>query len=269
MANHYELRVSGLSEKTKKTIKYTSLVPVGIPSRSQAGRMKKKEANLPITPPRIGERPKICMEILWENGHSVKITALLDSGSSCCIIDSTFAKKWGVLTVVRDVPVTIRDFHGSEVKEAGEAFSYPLILRRRSHYSKDTFEIAPLDREAEVILPWWWMIRHKPHRFFEGVPSTIEFTEKVCQDRCTIRAMADFSLDFDDNLLESVLDISAVGIIGSVTTNLVGNAQINYGNNIPKKFRKFARIASKEVGDALPPHRPYDHAIDIIAERYS
>ena len=256
------MRVLGLLKKEKKLIKYTNPKPVGIPSGSQAGRLK-KQCILPA-PPRIGNRPKIGMEIMLGSGVWVKIVALLDSGSSCCILDSDFVKKWEVPKVCRDVPATIKDFHGSVVEGAGEAFTFPLIIKRKEHVSKDTFEIAPLDKEVDIILPWWWMIIHKPNGFFDGSSSSIEFTNITCKDKCTARAMDKFALEYDENLLESVNDFSAIGIIGSINTNVVDEKPSDISWTVSEKYRQFSSLATREVSDALPPHRLYDHAIETL-----
>jgi hypothetical protein len=37
---------------------------------------------------------------------------------------------------------------------------------------RETFEIMPLESETHIILPYWWMAKHQPNKFW-GKPEDI------------------------------------------------------------------------------------------------
>jgi len=56
--------------------------------------------------------------------------------------------------------VGLRNFAGELFKGAGEAYSVPLLLRHKQHYTKEVFEIAPLEPGVDLFLPFWWIVKH-------------------------------------------------------------------------------------------------------------
>ena len=46
---------------------------------------------------------------------------------------------------------------GREVPGAGEFFTSPLMLQHRLHYTRLSFEVAPLASDYDIILPRWWL----------------------------------------------------------------------------------------------------------------
>ena len=108
----------------------------------------------------------------------------------------------------RAIPIPIVDFAGSEVKGSGKAISLPLRLRHGNHHSVDIFEVGPLDRETDIILPYWWLQAHQPSGFWE---SSVAFDSQKCRQQCTKRGLADFSLVYDESVLQE--EPSAIGII--------------------------------------------------------
>ena len=62
----------------------------------------------------------------------------------------------------RATPKRVEDFAGNPMPEAGEYYTHPLLGQHRHHFTRETFEVAPMPDDYDVILPSWWIRQHKP-----------------------------------------------------------------------------------------------------------
>jgi hypothetical protein len=141
---------------------------------------------------------------------------------------------------------------------AGEAFTYSLMLEYKQHFTRETFEVMPLDGEMDVILPCWWMAKHQPNTFW-GKPEDIVLDSEFCKKHCTKAVAQEFSLSLDREILHNYDDT----IIGYVTSITKDTAEIDPATIIPEKFQQYYKVLGKQLADKLPAHKPYDHAIDL------
>jgi len=49
----------------------------------------------------------------------------------------------------------IENYEGKQVDQAGSYFTNPLVLQHRNHYSRESFEISPMEAEIDAFLPFW------------------------------------------------------------------------------------------------------------------
>ncbi|KAI5785801.1 hypothetical protein EDC01DRAFT_778817 [Geopyxis carbonaria] len=89
------------------------------------------------------------------------------------MLSQSFVSDFHIPKVQRDVPLQIYDYGGNPVPEAGKAFTFPCLLNFGSHFSMETFEIATPDSEFDMILPWWWIVKHRPGNWYLG---DVQFT---------------------------------------------------------------------------------------------
>jgi hypothetical protein len=54
-----------------------------------------------------------------------------------------------------------------------------------------------------------------------------------------------------------------IGIIGDLKINDQDEMEIDWIDRIPWQYRDFKSLYNGEVSNVLPPHRSFDHAIDI------
>ena len=106
------------------------------------------------SPPVIGKRPIVLMSLVQDD-RAMPVRVLLDSGASTAVISIDFAKKHNLKLVKRTDPLLIGDFAGREVQDAGKYYTFPLLLNYENHWSNLTFEVAPMDRDNEIMLPFW------------------------------------------------------------------------------------------------------------------
>ena len=112
----------------------------------------KSPVSLPL--PRTGLLPVVTM-IVNLGQKEVILRTLLDTGSTVPLLSRKF-------TQLRKVPVgeppsirTIQEYAGQDVEGAGQFYTAPLILQHRHHYSRVSFEVAPLASDYDAILPHW------------------------------------------------------------------------------------------------------------------
>jgi hypothetical protein len=133
-----------------------------------------------------------------------------------------------------------------------------LLLQYKRHYTRETFKVMPLESETDIILPYWWMAKHQPNKFW-GKPEDITLDSEFCKHNYTKAAIQEFSLTMDKDILHHY-DATVIGYVASVNPDL---AEIDPTTIIPEKFQQHVKVLGKELADKLPEHKPYDHAMDL------
>ena len=222
----------------------------------------KRRPRSDFPPPRSGGRPVISFE-LSINGVDgfFGIRVLTDSGSTVPIMSRKSVSRFAVPKVKRDAPIPVSDFAGNNVPGVGEAFTLPLLLKHGNHYSKESFEIGPLDDDIDMILPWWWIVKHKPTGWLEGSTS---FQHPNCLQKCTLENSKKFAIEYDSSILDiAEYDRTAVCLIGTVVQTPDGPELKSIREALPERYHKYLQVFMPETAKELPPHRPWDHAIDL------
>ena len=88
-------------------------------------------------------------------------------------------------------------FDGSESDSAGRAYTLPCALRIGDHYTKETFEISPLQDDHDILPLWRWILRHPTKHVTTGAQSGIVFDDPKCVN-CTAEAVSEFTVEYDD-----------------------------------------------------------------------
>jgi len=92
--------------------------------------------------------------ILHQGGKQHKIKGLLDTGCSVLLINQeTVAQLELPLREHRQKRI-IENFEGKQVKGARRHYMDPLLLQHWGHYSKEIFEVSPMEAEIDVFLPF-------------------------------------------------------------------------------------------------------------------
>jgi len=152
-----------------------------------------------------------------------------------------------------DLMIRIENYTGQNVEEAGIFYTKPLLLQHRRHFSREAFEVTPMEPEVDIFLPFWWISKHAPQGIWEL--EEIRFNSPGCQETCTRYEQEEFSLTWD----EKVAQDPTARIIGHISAATDGDALAN----VPGEFKPYLGIMSKEAADGLPQHRPYDCKIEL------
>jgi hypothetical protein len=145
-------------------------------------------------PPVNGSRPTVVMYLSGDDGKEIPVRTLVDTGVSCFTVSDRIVNKYNIPTVRRKKPVQVTNFEGVSVSSAGEEYTFPLLLRHKEHYDKQTFEVSPMEPSCDVVLPWWYLTKHKPSGLWE---SELEFNSEYCRLNCTKHKSEAFAIEYD------------------------------------------------------------------------
>jgi len=191
--------------------------------------------------------------ILHQDGKKHQIRVLLDTGCSIALLNNQTVEKLGIPKKEERQAHSIESYTRESVKGAGQFYTEPLLLQYRKHYSKEKFEISPMEKDIDAFLPFDWITAHPPQEIW--MDEEIGFNSTGCMRKCTRYETGPFSLTWD----ESITTDSSARIIGYV----LAAAEEDPLKSIPMEFRQYLGIMGKEVADALPEHRPYDCKINL------
>ena len=207
--------------------------------------------------PKSGPVPVIVM-ILYFGEQEQTVRALLDTGSTVPLQSLSMVEQHQIPIAERETKRTIQDYAGQEVPGAGEFFTSPLLLQHRHHYSRLSFEVAPLAGDYDIIIPRWWLAKHKCDLLASN--GHIKFTSGECQRKCTKeRYDTAFSLEWDPSVPEN----PKAGILGIVAVAPSSEDLKAAINKVPEAYSEFIPIMTAEMAVVLPEHSVYDHAIDL------
>ena len=213
-----------------------------------ANEIKETKKRVIVKPPESGGLPIVDM-IIGRNvdKEGTRVRVLLDTGSSIPIIDEGLAKKIGVTIIRRKVAKEIRGFAGIEAPGAGECFTMPLELKHGEHRTIESFEVSQLCPEFNLLLPNWWILRHRPSAMLTGNWGDNRYLAEGCASgECTAKV--------------TLMTKKACGIVAAAPTKEALQDAIA---RVPEAFRDYIDIMTQEAAMELPKHGPYDHCIDL------
>ena len=94
------------------------------------------------------------MTLRWGKEEKV-VRVLLDTGCSVPLVSKTWAEQQEMPRERKERPTPIRNCSGEEVPGSGEWITKEATLRHHRHYSRQSFEVAPLEPGVDVFLPFW------------------------------------------------------------------------------------------------------------------
>ena len=122
--------------------------------------IKKKKQKLP-PPPIVGRRPFLDMKLSWDGSPEIIVRTMLDCRANVPVVSQALVEIYKIPGVLRSHVCGIATFDGQMSKShAGWAYTQSCTLRVGAHHSSETFEIAPLQDDHDILLPWWWIIMH-------------------------------------------------------------------------------------------------------------
>jgi hypothetical protein len=183
---------------------------------------------------------------------------MFDTGAAIPISSSEFIIECNLPIITCDIPLRINGANGCPLSGAREAFIHSLLLQYKQHYMRETYEVMLLESEIDIILPYLWMAKHQPNKFW-GKPEEITLDSKFCKHNYTKAAAQEFSLTIDKDILYHYDAI----VISYVTLVNPDPAKVDPTTIILEKFQQYVKVLGNELADKLPNHKPYDHMIDL------
>lgn len=189
--------------------------------------------SLATLPPQT-QRPLFQARLLLPDG-SHTLATLIDSGADACIISEELAQQLGLGQIPLPHPVPVRGLDGHRLGTiTHQTTQVPMLLSGNHH---ETIQFHILDQpDLPLILGFPWLRRHNPHIDWET--GAVHGWGRSCHLTCLKHA---------SSLLHSPTFSSSPDISG-----------------VPPEYHDFREVFSKAKATSLPPHRPYDCAIDLL-----
>ena len=191
--------------------------------------------------------------ILHLDGKKHQIRVLLDTGCSIALLNSQTMEWLGILKKKHKQAHSIESYTGESVQRAGQCYIEPLLLQHRKRYTKEIFEISPMEADIDAFLLFDWITTHPPQGAWTN--EEVRFNSVECMRKCTRYETGPISLTWD----ESIATNPSARVIGYV----LPAGEEDPLKAVPMEFRQYLGIMGKETADALPKHRPYDCKIDL------
>ncbi|KAL0147619.1 hypothetical protein M9458_057083, partial [Cirrhinus mrigala] len=171
----------------------------------------------------------------WQN-HDLHCTALLDSGAEGNFMDYSFARSNQVPLSPLTDPIAVNALNGQTLPKITFVTKPVTLTVSGNHSESIPFYIldSPL---APVVLGHPWLIKHNP-RIDWQLQSVSEWSTK-CHESCLVSACPSVSVSL---FQEKAVDVS----------------------NVPVEYLDLKEVFSKSRAASLPPHRPYDCAIELL-----
>jgi len=193
--------------------------------------------------------------ILHQGQQKHWIKALLDTGCAIALINQKTIEQLGIQQTKRKNPIQIENYMGEVVEGAGQWCTEPMRLQHQNHYTRERFEISPMDPEIDVFLPFGWITQHPLQGAWTS--EEVHFNSAGCEKRCTKYETNDFSITWDGSVATDPV-AKTIGYVAAVT-----NSDEDLLGKVPREFHQYLDVMSTEIADVLPKHRSYDCKIDL------
>ncbi len=164
-------------------------------------------------------------------------SALVDSGAEGNFLDISVAAQWGIPAIPLPSPISVRSLNGLLLSSI--THSTPSVSLVVSGNHREVIELYLLDSPgAPVVLGHPWLVQHNPHVDWSG--NSVLSWSQSCLASCLGAALS-------SGCLSSVFQVESADLSG-----------------VPAEYHDLCRVFSKSRATSLPPHRPYDCAIDLL-----
>lgn len=184
------------------------------------------------SPPRLTLSAKISVP---SESHSLSV--LIDSGAEQSLIDSDLVQQLGLKTEPLPHALRVTALSGQRLPDITH-ITESLILTLSSNHSEEICFFVFKATRTPLVLGHPWLQRHNPHINWQQ--GCITGWGEGCHMTCLMAASP------PSGLVSSEQPVSA---------DL---------SNVPPVYHDLAEVFRKDRAQSLPPHRPYDCAIDLL-----
>lgn len=197
------------------------------------GVLASQQNTPPLTP--IANR-LLVPAVICVKSVTLPLQALIDSGAEDNFIDRELATQLGLTLDLLEEPLTAYSLNGSVIAKVTNQTSTVLVVSG-NHREQIQCKIISAP-STPLVLGYPWLRIHNPHLDWAG--GRILGWSPFCHANC---------------LLSAVTSVSCSNSRSSVPADL---------SEVPKIYHDLGEVFSKAKALSLPPHRPYDCAIDIL-----
>ena len=229
--------------------------------------MKKKKQKLP-PPPVVGRCPILDMKLSWNGSPEIIVRTMLVCRANVPVLSQALVEVYKIPGVLRRNACGIARFDSQlSNSNAGRAYTQSCSLRVGAHHTRETFEIAPLQDDHDILLPWCWIITHPMQYVLTGKESNLKFDSHKCKN-CTAKAVSEFTVEYNQSVAYFGSDQECIGVRGTLRfdENLGGqiNDEVEPLKDVPWQYPDYQSVFNGQYSGELPPHHSFDHAIDMV-----
>uniref|UniRef100_A0A9J7XNI1 ribonuclease H n=1 Tax=Cyprinus carpio carpio TaxID=630221 RepID=A0A9J7XNI1_CYPCA len=170
-------------------------------------------------------------------GAVFQVSALIDSGPEGDFMDSRLATSLGSSAVALAEPISARTLCGTHLTNITHTTQFVTLTLSGNHAEEIKFHLIH-SPNAPVVLGHTWLVKHNPH--IDWARGSILAWSPFCLAQCLGAA-------FSPVLSHSVLQEELVNLA-----------------DVPEAYHDLRAVFSKSRASSLPPHCPYDCAIDLL-----
>ncbi|KAL0188352.1 hypothetical protein M9458_015451, partial [Cirrhinus mrigala] len=185
--------------------------------------------------------------ILTANDVSLTVAALIDSGSAGNFISSALAQCLGLKTTPTEVRYYVQSVTGQSLsKKDVQHRAGPIHLQIGQCHEEEIWLLVLKGSTIDVVLGRPWLARHNP--ILSWGSGEILKWGKTCWPECfpKLPLRATVSIPMCSTTIESPVEKQSV--------------------NIPPCYSSFQDVFCPKRAARLPPHRPWDCAIDLLPD---
>uniref|UniRef100_A0A8C1X240 Gypsy retrotransposon integrase-like protein 1 n=1 Tax=Cyprinus carpio TaxID=7962 RepID=A0A8C1X240_CYPCA len=183
---------------------------------------------------------------------SISVQALIDSGSAGNFINQQTLNRLSVKRHRSPVELRITTIQGKPLGRGHiRYFSPTVILRVGSLHEEEITFMVLEESTADIILGRPWLNQHQPH--IHWPTGEILKWGKSCHSTCITPPVK------VPKVIPSIKKSSL-----PVQSTSVESPETQVEHTIPPEYRAFQDVFSKRLATKLPPHRPWDCAIDLL-----
>uniref|UniRef100_A0A8C5QDM6 CCHC-type domain-containing protein n=1 Tax=Leptobrachium leishanense TaxID=445787 RepID=A0A8C5QDM6_9ANUR len=176
------------------------------------------------------------ISLTWEGVH-LETEAFLDSGASGNFMDRVFASKNLMPLVLKERPLMVEAIDGKPLSCPHITHDTIEVCMKTGVLHRETIRFQIIDSPScPVVLGFPWLTEHNP--VIDWVQRDIKCWGPSCQLKCMGR-------------------VTVIGSLNIATAPPLSTV-------VPDCYQALKEVFSKARTEVLPPHRPYDCAIELL-----
>uniref|UniRef100_A0A3Q3B4W6 ribonuclease H n=1 Tax=Kryptolebias marmoratus TaxID=37003 RepID=A0A3Q3B4W6_KRYMA len=179
--------------------------------------------------------------VIQVNQDSLELSALVDSGCEQNLIDKSLVSQLNIKTVRLEAPIRVTALDGRGLHTITHQTESVQLIISGNHHEMISFFVFP-SPNPPIVLGFKWLQLHNPH--LNWTQGRVEAWSPECLSSCLQSAVPHRPSSLPAPQKEA--DLTDLG-------------------NVPREYHDLREVFSKNHALSLPPHRPYDCAINLLA----
>ena len=195
---------------------------------------------------------------------SLPVRALLDSGATRMFISWDFIQKHELETYHLPHPIAVHNVDGSPNKHGSITEEVELILCYENHSKRAHLAVANIGWQS-IIIGYPWLLHHNLEINWKKNSLTLSHCPTQCSFKTTTKRDGDtWDMETGNRIYVMWTLIEDSNEICTSEMTEPGLTKSTFEDLVPKQYHDFCDIFSKDEFNSLPPHKTWDHAIELV-----